>query len=159
LEALPDLLPEELKTTTFFLIFLLAWSRIKGEQEPSFRARSLPAETINRAVGLLVVASLIVTASVFLLCILESTDEAGKSFLIVFFEVVSAFNTVGLSIGATSDLSASGKMLLIFLMLLGRVGPLTFAAALFFRTRTKTSSGMRMKMSLWVSLTLLLEEL
>jgi trk system potassium uptake protein len=126
-----------IKTTTFFLIFLLAWSRIKGEQEPSFRARSLPAETINRAVGLLVVASLIVTASVFLLCILESTDEAGKSFLIVFFEVVSAFNTVGLSIGATSDLSASGKMLLIFLMLLGRVGPLTFAAALFFRTRTK----------------------
>jgi trk system potassium uptake protein TrkH len=126
-----------IKTTTFFLIFLLAWSRIKGDQEPSFRARSIPAETINRAIGLLVVASLVVTSSVFLLCILESSSESGKTFLILFFEVVSAFNTVGLSIGTTADLSAPGKILLIFLMLLGRVGPLTFAAALFFKARTK----------------------
>lgn len=126
-----------IKTTTFFLVFLLAWSRIRGEQEPSFRARSIPTETINRAVGLLVIASLVISMSVFLMCIFESSRGIGNNFLVIFFEVVSAFNTVGLSLGGTADLTISSKILLIVLMILGRVGPLTFAAALFFKSRVK----------------------
>jgi trk system potassium uptake protein TrkH len=46
------------------------------------------------------------------------------------FEAVSAFNTVGLSMGATGDLSTSSRLLTIVLMYVGRVGPLTFAAAI-----------------------------
>jgi trk system potassium uptake protein len=124
-----------IKTTTVFLIFLLAWSRIKGDKEPVFRARSIPSETINRAVGLLVVASIMVTSAVFLLCITESAGRGGMPFLVILFEVVSAFNTVGLSIGATSDFSSFGKLILIVLMVLGRVGLLTFAAAILLKAR------------------------
>jgi trk system potassium uptake protein TrkH len=46
------------------------------------------------------------------------------------FEAVSAFNTVGLSMGVTASLSDAGKVLAALLMFVGRVGPLTFAAAL-----------------------------
>jgi trk system potassium uptake protein TrkH len=46
------------------------------------------------------------------------------------FEAVSAFNTVGLSMGVTGMLSETGKALTVLLMFVGRVGPLTFAAAL-----------------------------
>ena len=49
------------------------------------------------------------------------------------FEVVSGFNTVGLSMGETSSLSRSGRALMIALMFLGRVGPLTMAAAIALR--------------------------
>ena len=43
----------------------------------------------------------------------------------LFFETVSAFATVGLSVGATSEVDSSGKLVLIALMYVGRVGPLT----------------------------------
>jgi trk system potassium uptake protein TrkH len=46
------------------------------------------------------------------------------------FEAVSAFNTVGLSMGATADLEPSSRLLTVVLMYVGRVGPLTFAAAI-----------------------------
>ena len=49
---------------------------------------------------------------------------------VLFFEVVSALGTVGLSLGATAELSAFGKWLVIFLMMAGRVGVLAFGMAL-----------------------------
>jgi trk system potassium uptake protein TrkH len=49
------------------------------------------------------------------------------------FEAVSAFNTVGLSMGATGSLTATGKWTIILLMYMGRVGPLTVAAAISVR--------------------------
>jgi len=123
------------KTTTLFIVLLLAWSRLRGDSEPAFASRSLPAETVSRAVGLLVIASVIVTISVFLLCITESELSPQRPFLVLLFEAVSAFNTVGLSLGMTSDFSSSGKIILILLMFLGRVGPLGLAAAIFVRSR------------------------
>jgi len=57
--------------------------------------------------------------------------EVGRGdFLDVMFEATSAFNTVGLSAGDTSELSTGGRLLTIALMFIGRVGPLTIAAAL-----------------------------
>jgi trk system potassium uptake protein TrkH len=49
------------------------------------------------------------------------------------FEAVSAFNTVGLSMGVTDDLSPAGRVIAIVLMYVGRVGPLTFGAAIALR--------------------------
>ena len=49
----------------------------------------------------------------------------------IIFEVVSAFGTVGLSQGITADLGVVGKLTIILVMLAGRVGPITFAVALF----------------------------
>jgi trk system potassium uptake protein TrkH len=49
------------------------------------------------------------------------------SFLAVLFETVSAFGTVGLSMGVTPELTLWGKICITFMMLVGRVGVLTFA--------------------------------
>jgi trk system potassium uptake protein TrkH len=124
-----------LKTTTAALLVLLAWDRFSGRDITDFWGRSVPATTVERAVGLTVVAFAGVTASIFVLTWTERAGAfegtaAGRTFLAHMFEAVSAFNTVGLSMGATGALSAPGKLLVTLLMFLGRVGPLTFAAAL-----------------------------
>jgi trk system potassium uptake protein TrkH len=122
-----------LKTTTVALIALLAWARFRGFETPSVWGRSIPDETLRRAMGLFVAAFVLVTFSIFLFTAVEigavAHTRAGGSFLVYMFEAASAFNTVGLSMGATPELSAPGRFLAILLMFLGRVGPLTFAAA------------------------------
>lgn len=123
-----------IKTTTFALIGLLAVSRLLGRQVTSVRNRSVPEETIQRAVGMFVVAFAVVTVGALLYAMLEigaaGHATARGSFIEHMFESVSAFNTVGLSMGVTADLSTASRLLTVLLMYLGRVGPLTFAAAI-----------------------------
>lgn len=125
------------KTTTVALLALLAWSRLRGSEQTHVAGRTIPEETIQRAVGLAVVAFAFVTACIFLYTFTERTgsDPGHARFLSMMFEAVSAFNTVGLSMGVTPSLSSPGKWITIFLMFLGRVGPLTFAAALALSAR------------------------
>lgn len=123
------------KVTTVALIGLVALARVRGQTIASIWGRSIPDETIQRAIGLLVVAFGLVTTSIFLYTWTEqgsgATDVNGANpFLGHMFEAVSAFNTVGLSMGVTATLSVPGKWLTVLLMFVGRVGPLTFVAAL-----------------------------
>jgi trk system potassium uptake protein TrkH len=55
--------------------------------------------------------------------------EGAMNFVELLFEAISAFGTVGLSTGITPSLSAGGKLVIILLMFLGRVGPLALALA------------------------------
>jgi trk system potassium uptake protein len=119
-----------LKTTTIALIGLLAWSRLRGRTVTSLAGRSIPEETIQRAVGLFVITFGLVTASIFVLTTTERWGDSTQAFIYYMFEAVSAFNTVGLSMGATPQLTDGGKWMTILLMFFGRVGPLTLAAAL-----------------------------
>lgn len=123
-----------IKVTTFALIGLLAISRFRGHEVVHAFGRSIPEETIQRAVGLAVVAFSVVTAGIFLFTWTEATAASGlgaqTDFLSHMFEAVSSFNTVGLSMNVTHRLSEPGRLLSIVMMFVGRVGPLTFAAAL-----------------------------
>jgi trk system potassium uptake protein len=123
-----------LKTTTIALIGLLAWARFRGRTVTSLWSRSVPTETIQRAVGLFVVGFGVITLAILLFTVTEigrvAHPAVGGSFLIHMFEATSAFNTVGLSMGATPELSPLGRVVAILLMFVGRVGPLTFAAAI-----------------------------
>ena len=122
-----------LKTTTVAIIALLAFSRLRGHQVTSVHGRSVPEETVQRAVGLFAVAFVVVTGGILLFSMVQLPPELGgerSEFLPYMFEAVSAFNTVGLSMGATAELTPVGKLLAVLLMYLGRVGPLTFAAAI-----------------------------
>ena len=124
-----------LKTTTVALIGLLALARLRGRTVTGFGYRTIPAETVQRAVGLFVVAFGLVTGAILLLAVLELGPGGSPSyerFLGLMFEAVSAFNTVGLSMGETGGLSDAGRLLTVFLMYVGRVGPLSFAAAIAF---------------------------
>jgi trk system potassium uptake protein len=125
-----------LKTTTAALIALLAWSRFRRHEVTSLAGRSVPEETIQRAVGIFAVATALLCTAVLVLTATEAGGAAPGRFLEYLFEVTSAFNTVGLSMGATPELSAAGRWMTVLLMFLGRVGPLTLAAALALRAAT-----------------------
>ncbi|MGM0705608.1 MAG: TrkH family potassium uptake protein [Bacteroidota bacterium] len=120
-----------IKTTTFALLGLLAWSRLQGRPTTSISARTIPEATLQKSTSLLVVALGIITVGIFLFSVLEVPGNgANAAFLTYMFEVVSAFNTVGLSMGATGELSDPGRLITVVLMFIGRVGTLTFVAAM-----------------------------
>ncbi|HEV2146166.1 MAG TPA: potassium transporter TrkG [Longimicrobiaceae bacterium] len=123
-----------LKTTTIALVALLAWSRFRGRVVVHLWDRSIRDESVQRAVGLVVVGVGLVTAAIFVYTTSEigAVGHAGvaRGFLAYAFEAVSAINTVGLTMGVTAGLSPFGKVFTMLLMFLGRVGPITFAAAL-----------------------------
>jgi len=119
-----------MKTTTFALIILLAWSRIRGDETTVFATRSIPNDTLQQSIGLAVVATTVMALGVFALAISEHVPESRGNFLSRMFEAVSAFNTVGLSMNLTPNLTIPGRWITIVLMFLGRVGPLTLTAAL-----------------------------
>lgn len=123
-----------LKTTTIALLVLLAVARLRGRENVTIASRTVPHATVQRAVGLAVLVFAVLTLAVFLLSTVE-TDiiaHAGPSgrFLAVMFEAASALNTVGLTMGVTDELSTLGRWVTVLLMFVGRVGPLTFVAAL-----------------------------
>ncbi|ACY47046.1 TrkH family potassium uptake protein [Rhodothermus marinus] len=124
-----------IKTTTIALLVLLAISRLRGQEVPSCWSRSVPHEVVQRAVGLFVVAVAVLMLGSFVLTAteIEHGVTAPGSFLKYLFEAYSAFGTVGLSMGVTPSLSTTGRWIIILLMFIGRVGPLTFAAALTIR--------------------------
>lgn len=122
-----------LKTTTMALLVLLVWSRFRGREITSLWGRSIPEETIQRAVGVAVSCFTVVTIGLFVLTISEAGRGPGGEhprFLMAMFEAASAFNTVGLSMNFTPLLSPVGKVTMILLMFLGRVGLPTIGSAL-----------------------------
>lgn len=114
-----------IKTTTVAVLFRSVAAFLKGEEEVRVCARRISAQTVTKALAILIVALGIVVISTFVLCITEEAD-----FLDIVFEVFSAFGTVGLSRGITGNLTTAGKVTLVFTMFAGRVGPLTLAMAL-----------------------------
>ncbi len=123
-----------IKTTTVAVLVIVMLSRFRGRETTSFANRSVPAAVIARSVSLALAAAGIVALFIAALLIVEQGEIAhvhsrGR-FLELSFEAVSAFGTVGLSMGATSTLSAAGKLLVTLLMYIGRVGPVALMLAL-----------------------------
>ena len=116
------------KTTTLAILGLMAWSRLRGSESTNCIGRSIPEETTSRAVGLFVIAIGFAISGVFLLSATEVATSRGLTEHM--FEVSSAVNTVGLSMGLTPKLSVAGRSVIILMMFLGRVGLLTLAALL-----------------------------
>ena len=120
-----------IKTTTFSIITLLILSKIKGKNSVSAFHRKLPSGTVAKAIALFFAASLFVFVMTVILEITETrgifTPDNRDKFLTLFFETVSAFGTVGLSMGVTPALTFAGKWVIITCMFVGRVGPLALA--------------------------------
>ncbi|MDP8221534.1 MAG: TrkH family potassium uptake protein [Candidatus Stygibacter frigidus] len=114
-----------LKTTAFFILFATVISMFKGRKDATAFNRKI-ADMYMRRVLALVTASL--SLMVIMLFLLMHFEQA--PFEKVLFEAFSAFGTVGLSMGITSELTHSGKIIIILLMYLGRVGPLTLGYAI-----------------------------
>jgi trk system potassium uptake protein TrkH len=113
------------KTSTFALLVLSIRATIRKREEVEVFYRTVPRETVHKA---LVIIALSFSLINFFTIALLLTDEV--RFLPAMFEVVSAFGTVGLSMGLTPSLTAAGKVIIIMVMFIGRIGPLTMALAL-----------------------------
>jgi trk system potassium uptake protein TrkH len=127
-----------IKTTSFSLMMLMIWNKIKGQDEVNVFNRTIPREILNRTVAVIIASMLIVFIVVsFLLFANQDTGVAAKNsrhnFVLYLFEAISAFGTVGLSLGITAELSAMQKSAVIILMFVGRIGPITLAYAWYSR--------------------------
>lgn len=117
-----------IKVTTFAVLLLAAWSEARGRRDVDAFHRRIPQETLRQAVAVLLAAvALVLIVSVALLVMTPFTLDR------ILFEVTSAFGTVGLSTGITPVLPVAAKFLVAFLMVVGRVGPMTLAASLALR--------------------------
>ena len=127
------------KTTCLALLFILFYNRLKGNPNTNAFGRTIPEEVISRALSLFLLAMIVIGLALFGLLIAQSPDwahENPREFLGFMFETVSAFGTVGLSMGSTGQLNVASKCIVIALMFIGRVGLLTMAFAIARRTRS-----------------------
>lgn len=115
-----------IKTTTFGVVILGVWATLTSREDIEIGKKRIGWDIFNRAVALMLIALIYVTFIVLMLNIIEKD----KDFLSLAFETVSAFATVGLSVGITSTLTDISKWLIILTMFIGRVGPLTVAMVL-----------------------------
>jgi len=119
-----------IKTTTFGLLVVALFSTIRSQARIHIFGRHVKPQLIFKAMAIVTLSSLMVF---FLFFILLTTEDI--PFFPLLFETVSAFATVGYSMGVTDELSTTGKLIIIFLMFFGRVGPLTLAIALTKRPK------------------------
>ncbi|MBM7615928.1 TrkH family potassium uptake protein [Alkaliphilus hydrothermalis] len=120
-----------IKTVTFGVIIFTVISMIRGREDTELYGRRISRSIVDRALTIGVVAIALAVFTTMLLAI----TEAGLDFMDILFEAVSALGTVGLTLGITNRLSPLGRVIIIFAMFVGRVGPLTIAFALARRQR------------------------
>jgi trk system potassium uptake protein TrkH len=117
-----------IKVTTFIVALAATVAFLRRRSQPVAFRRSLGHEEVMKVLALISLAMMLVMTATFVLSLTQRGD-----FLGLLFEAVSAFGTVGLSMGATRELDELGRAILVVLMFAGRVGPL--ALGLFLATR------------------------
>lgn len=114
------------KINVFAVILINLWAVIRGSEQATIMHRELSHDSIRRSNAALILYLLIVFVAIFLLSVLEPQ----ASLMAVVFECVSALSTVGSSLDLTPTLSLPGKLLVILLMFVGRVGAFTLVTGL-----------------------------
>ena len=88
--------------------------------------KTVPEDTVTKSISVLLFSVAAICIAVFLILFIDPDHGArlqgNRQFLSFLFETVSAFGTVGLSMGVTPALTFSGKLVIIVLMIIGRVG-------------------------------------
>ncbi|GLX67556.1 K+ transporter Trk [Paenibacillus glycanilyticus] len=114
-----------IKVTTFAILIGAVIAMIRGKEDVVFFKRRLAKDRVHKALTITAVSIATIVLFTMILSATEKTD-----FLTVMFEVTSAFGTTGLSMGLTPNLSDFGKLMIILVMFIGRMGPLTLAYTL-----------------------------
>jgi trk system potassium uptake protein TrkH len=119
------------KTTTLALLASFSISRLRRQRRVNMFKKSIPVETVTRSISLILISIGTISVVLFLLLmgdpVTGSEAHGAGSFLGYLFETVSAFGTVGLSMGETPFLGIWGKSWIILVMIIGRVGVLTLS--------------------------------
>lgn len=122
------------KVSTVMVMVLQAWATFHGRERIRAFRRTIPAAAVQRSIATALLFAVVAIVALTLLLILEQTarphNQANGLFLDALFEVFSALGTVGLSTGLTPALSPGGRIVIIILMFLGRLGPISAVVAL-----------------------------
>ncbi|MGX7329047.1 TrkH family potassium uptake protein [Enterococcus bulliens] len=121
-----------LKTTTLAVLFAKVRSLFRGRTRTEISGRTIRELAVAKAMTLFFLGLAICTFSIFLLTFTETASQ--ETIVALAFEAISAFGTVGLTMGITADLSVVGKLIIISLMFIGRVGILTILYSLSRKT-------------------------
>lgn len=114
-----------LKITTFAVLLFIVLAEVRGDTAVNMFGKRLPRSTHREALTVALLSVALVVGATLAIMLLSP-----YGFDRVFFEVISAFATVGLSTGITADLPALAQLILIALMFIGRLGPVLLGAAL-----------------------------
>jgi Trk-type K+ transport system membrane component len=115
-----------IKTSTFLMLVYSATASIRGKKNVEMGKRTIAPETINQAFSIVAFSIAYNSVCIFILCIVQDNMDIRQ----LFFEQISAFATVGLTLDTTPYLNDWGKSIIILTMYVGRVGTLTLALAL-----------------------------
>jgi len=121
-----------IKVTTFVVLFFVIYAEVRGEAAVNAFDREIGPRAQRQALTVALLGVAIVVGAT-----LTIMGLTGLMLRDVLFEVTSAFATVGLSTGITADLPVSAQAVLVLVMFVGRLGPVTFAAALALRDRQR----------------------
>ena len=121
-----------IKTVTMGVLVLCVYNTIKGNDQVVVFKKRISFDTITRALSIVMIAFIVIAVVVGILSMTEDF-----TFMEILFETVSAFATVGTTLGITPSLSLIGKITIIIVMFIGRLGPITMAVALMVRRRDK----------------------
>ncbi|MFM8325838.1 MAG: TrkH family potassium uptake protein [Pirellulaceae bacterium] len=121
------------KVSTVAILCAQAWRRFQGHSRVTVFRRTIPEHSVDRAMASLVIFMMLGAIALTMLCIADQSHASHRNqshdFLDAAFEVASALGTVGLTTGYTTQLGTMGRLVIILLMFLGRVGPLSVFAA------------------------------
>ena len=120
------------KTSTFAVSVLNAFSLARGKNRIEIFGREIYNESVRRAFAIILLSFVVIGMAIFFVTLFD--PQFGL--IEIIFECFSAYSTVGLSLGITGSLSAPSKVVIIFTMLIGRVGTLTILIALIRKIRT-----------------------
>lgn len=116
-------------TSTLVVLLLAMWTYARGRSHIVVAGRTIPGETVSKAVAILTGASLIVLTTTWLLLLTQPATLAEA-----LFEAVSAFAKAGFTLGLTPRLDLFGRVLMALTMFLGRLGAISVVVALAHRT-------------------------
>ncbi len=109
------------KTVTVAVLILTCWSILKGHTDTECLKRKVAATTVRMAIAVYAMGMTMVLAGTVIISLLEP----GLELIDILYEVISATATVGLTADVTPGLSTASKYVIIFLMYVGRIGPVT----------------------------------
>lgn len=124
-----------IKVTVAAIIFLLFKSEIKGEKQVVFAHRAIPQELIKQTLTIIIFFFLTLLSGFFVLLITEPRIDP----FALMFEAISALATVGVSMSVTPELSTAGRLVIMALMFVGRVGPITVLLSLLRKSESKVT--------------------
>jgi len=120
-----------IKTCTFAIVAATAVTMGKNRDKVFMFGKTVPRSIVRRALLIFILALAWIFLAAVLFAAVEKGNLGSENIMIrSFFEVTSAFGTVGLTTGITPHLSTIGKIIIIITMFVGRIGPLTLALAI-----------------------------